>query len=213
MSTKSKEKRIQRQKETELLNNKRRSVINAEAIENILDIIPIFKKFSKIENCILVDYIKLSSELLNWAFKLTETNMKKLYEETWGWNETKKMSELTSEHARYFVLFISDQPVGFVHFRFEAENSQSQLYIYELQVESNYQKKGIGKFLMQACEFLALKTGMEVVMLTVLRNNLNARDFYSKNRYIPHPMSPSYEDPEVSSQYFHEILYKQISKK
>jgi hypothetical protein len=38
-----------------------------------------------------------SKDLLEWMIDLTETNMKTMYNQTWGWNETQKLRELRSE--------------------------------------------------------------------------------------------------------------------
>jgi hypothetical protein len=36
------------------------------------------------------------------------------------------------------------------------------LYVYEIQISSSLQRKGVGKFLMQLAELIAKKTGMKV---------------------------------------------------
>lgn len=45
--------------------------------------------------------------------------------------------------------------VGFVHYRFIVEEGLPVLYLYELQLESHVQGKGLGKFLMQLAEAIA----------------------------------------------------------
>lgn len=49
----------------------------------------------------------LTEELLEFMYKLTEANMKELYENApgWGWNEKRKKREFTDEAARFAVVF------------------------------------------------------------------------------------------------------------
>ena len=50
-----------------------------------------------------------------------------------------------------------DLLLGFVHYRFVVEEDVPVVYVYELQLESTAQKKGLGKFLMQLIELVARK--------------------------------------------------------
>jgi hypothetical protein len=47
--------------------------------------------------------------------------------------------------------------VGFVHYRFVLEEDVPVLYVYELQLESCVQGKGLGMFLMELIELIAQK--------------------------------------------------------
>lgn len=47
--------------------------------------------------------------------------------------------------------------VGFVHYRFTVEEDVPVVYIYELQLETFIQNKGLGKFLMQLIELISRK--------------------------------------------------------
>ena len=212
MSSK-KEKRAALKAQTEILNTMRRNVSAAEDNEQILELIPFFKKISK--NGIEAEmefYMHLPQDLLQWAFDLTKKNMEDHYNKTWGWKDGKKMNELKDRVARFFVIKKDGKPIAFVHFRFEFETI-SQLYVYELQVDPEYQRHGLGKTLLQACELVAMKTGMISVLLTVLKINELAMKFYLRNNYKIHPFSPANADPENVDEYFHEILYKDVNKK
>jgi GNAT superfamily N-acetyltransferase len=50
-----------------------------------------------------------------------------------------------------------DRLLGFVHYRFVVEDDVPVVYVYELQLESTAQGKGLGKFLMQLIELIARK--------------------------------------------------------
>lgn len=52
------------------------------------------------------------------------------------------------------------------------------LLSYELQLEESARGKGLGRFMMQALESMASKHKMQKVVLTVLKNNLPALQFF-----------------------------------
>ncbi|KAJ6835879.1 N-alpha-acetyltransferase 40 [Iris pallida] len=102
-----------------------------------------------------------------------------------------------------------DRVVGFVHYRFIVEEDIPVIYVYELQLESCVQGKGLGKFLMQLIELIARKNRMGAVMLTVQKANVLAMSFYtSKLRYAVSTISPSRVDPLIGAEKSYEILCK-----
>ena len=44
--------------------------------------------------------------------------------------------------------------VGFSHFKYELDYGDEVLYVYEIQVDSKFQRKGLGRFMMQVLEML-----------------------------------------------------------
>ncbi|CAI7906181.1 unnamed protein product, partial [Closterium sp. NIES-54] len=68
--------------------------------------------------------------------------------------------------------------VGFMHFRIVEENEMASLYVYELQVEAEYQGMGIGSKLMRIAELMAKKCELEAIFLTVQKENKSARALY-----------------------------------
>lgn len=122
-------------------------------------------------------------------------------------------SSTTSEVERGFTNCPADRGplVGFVHYRFVIEEELPVLYVYELQLESRVQGKGLGKFLMQLIELIAQKNHMTAVLLTVQKANLGAINFYtSKMRYVVSTTSPSRVDPLNQKSY--EILCKTFDR-
>ncbi|PHJ21187.1 gnat family protein [Cystoisospora suis] len=75
---------------------------------------------------------------------------------------------------------------GFLHFRFEVEEGQAVVYIYELQVEAQYQRMSIGKRLMLLVELAARNftrqnsdlVKLSKLMCTCIRKNTEAARFY-----------------------------------
>jgi len=200
--------------ETERLNSIRKLLSQADSVEDYLADLPIFRKFKKNElNVDVRTFQHCPEEYKDWVFDLTSRNMREIYEKTWGWNDSNKRAELFSEFSHYLIGFDNETPMGFVHFRFEPIEFNTCIYLYELQVEPKYQRNGFGKFMMQAIEMIALKKGMDLIMLTVLKENIDARRFYTRMHYDLHSSSPSIAVPEEDHEYHHEIRYKSLMKK
>ena len=63
-------------------------------------------------------------------------------------------------------------------------------------LEEAYRSKGLGKWMLQAVEFIALKMKLDCVMVTLLKENTVARGFFRHLKYNHHPTSPAVFDPE-----------------
>ncbi|CAH0480127.1 unnamed protein product [Peronospora belbahrii] len=118
---------------------------------------------------------------------LFESNMKSLYQSSsWGYDSVAKYMELFEDAARYLLVYDqSDQVlsslkplVGFAHFRFVEDDGALVLYLYEVQLAARAQHCGLGKFIMQLLLLVARKQGMELMVLTVFKNNTGAMRFY-----------------------------------
>lgn len=88
--------------------------------------------------------------------------------------------------------------LGFVHLRYvldeedEAKEDAAVLYIYEIQLTSGLQRRGVGARLMALSERLARGLGMRKTKLTVFRTNAAALAFYhEKLGYVVDASSPS----------------------
>jgi GNAT superfamily N-acetyltransferase len=200
--------------ETARVNGKLQLIADAEAIPDLLTEIPMFRQFNRNGlSCTITFHTSCPAEYRDWVFEITERNMKGYYEGSWGWSDKNKRRELFEEHSRYLIACIENRPIGFVHIRFEMEHSAVILYVYELQIEDEFQKKGLGRFLMQAAEFIALKRKMEGVLLTVFKANVGARQFYHKMKYQIHSTSPTIADADDKVESTYEILFKPLVKK
>lgn len=146
------------------------------------------------------------SKCIFWIFDIMERNMKSLYEQSdWGWDPVAKQKELTESTAWYLVATSNDKFVGFSHFRFDIDYREEVLYwyvdftdislqvteddqlhfisfllflSYEIQLESAVRRKGLGHFMMSALESMASKNKMRKVVLTVLKHNPSAMQFF-----------------------------------
>lgn len=79
---------------------------------------------------------------------------------------------------------------AFVHFRFDIEESIEVLYLYEIQLEKNVRKKGLGRYLMSLMETIAFHYNMKSIVLTVLRSEVNVMKFYYSLQYEIQSHSP-----------------------
>ncbi|KAG0324796.1 N-alpha-acetyltransferase 40 [Podila humilis] len=102
-----------------------------------------------------------------------------------GWCREDKEEEMQDAQSRYLVAFHGTVPVGMIHFRFIEEETITDrnaevAYCYEIQVIPEYQRKGIGAYLIHLLEIIGQATKMEKVMLTVFKANKNAIKFYTE---------------------------------
>ncbi|XP_055607656.1 N-alpha-acetyltransferase 40 [Uranotaenia lowii] len=148
----------------------------------------------------------MEPKALKWAFKLAEKNVGPQYKScSLGWQPKVKQADLNKNWARYLVALDrkSRKPAAYSMFRFDMDYGRSVLYCYEMQVESEFQRKGLGKFMMLALEKMAKRFGMERLVLTVLKNNDDGMRFYKNLGYDIDEMSPDKADNEA-----YEILSK-----
>lgn len=122
----------------------------------------------------------LSFEEMNDIFCLLKANMEQLYENTdWGWKDDVKLAELSHKDARYLIVRdLNRKIVGFSHFRFDVEQNLPILYCYELQIHDDYQRKGLGRHMMNILSLFAFEFKLLKIVLTVFKNNLVGINFY-----------------------------------
>lgn len=160
---------------------------------------------------------ELTQKQLDEILQLTKDNMELLYEtSSWGWNITAKLKEFRHENARFLILKIDGKLIGFCHFRFDygSDESESCVYCYELQVADDYQRLGIGTYLMDILKLLAIRFRMYKVMLTVFRHNRNAIDFYvNKFGFRVDKSSPSKFDQLTDYEIFSLKINKRLKLK
>ncbi|KAG0215676.1 N-alpha-acetyltransferase 40 [Mortierella sp. GBA30] len=127
----------------------------------------------------------LSPTLRSFAIDLVEFNMKELYLNSKdGWCREDKEDEMQDETSRYLIAFRGEIPVGMIHFQFVEEETMTDrdaevAYCFEVQVVPEYQRRGIGAYLISLLETIGKLTRMEKVMLTVFKANKSAIKFYT----------------------------------
>jgi GNAT superfamily N-acetyltransferase len=150
----------------------------------------------------------LDEKTKTWLFDLLRTNMKKHYEASeWGWDEKYKTEEMFVESAWYLFARTKDgNPVGFAHFRYDMDFDDEVLYVYEIQIEDSYRRKGLGRFMMQVLELLAFKADMRKIMLTAFKHNPDAKRFFKETMKFEIDETCPLDD--VYEQFDYEILSK-----
>ncbi|XP_015791202.1 N-alpha-acetyltransferase 40 [Tetranychus urticae] len=155
---------------------------------------------------------EIDKEYFEWMINLIQTNMENFYKTcAWGWNKSQKEKEL--KHAKAMILIAinseSNKPVGFTHFRFDydEDGARGVIYCYELQIEADYQRKGLGAWLMDVLSAFCIKFEFPKLMLTCLKHNRQAMNFYRNNReFMIDRRSPS----KCGENTCYEILSKKI---
>ncbi|KAI0830671.1 acyl-CoA N-acyltransferase [Trametes gibbosa] len=144
----------------------------------------------------------LSEDEQGDVWSLWETNTRALVEpSSLGYHPKEKRKELFHRFARFILVFDHDVQenreeaalVAFSKFRFERDQGEDLLYCYELQVSETYRNAGLGRFFVEKLTAIGKHWHMSKIMLTVLKSNVAARQFYSKTGFIVDPISPDYE--------------------
>uniref|UniRef100_A0A915PT25 N-alpha-acetyltransferase 40 n=1 Tax=Setaria digitata TaxID=48799 RepID=A0A915PT25_9BILA len=127
----------------------------------------------------------LNDEEFEWIFQLFVTNMHAMYQiSQWGYDEVSKRQELRATTSRYIIAKNeSDKRIAYLHYRFDIDFEFAVLYCYEIQVEKEYQIKGIGSALLSVAECLGKKMSMDKLMATVFAFNGNSLAFFHKNGF------------------------------
>lgn len=146
-----------------------------------------------------------NSTLLNRMLRLVQVNVGEMYERCrgWGWNTKLKLHELRHPHARFLIVYrASDHAfVGFMHYRFDREEHMHEpmVYIWDLQIETEFQRQGLGTRLLQYVEQLARQRERLLLQLTVFTENRSALRFYLRHGFEIATHSPRGEDYVILS--------------
>ncbi|XP_033345088.1 N-alpha-acetyltransferase 40 isoform X2 [Bombus vosnesenskii] len=174
-------------------------VDKANSVKNPLESLNFFHKYMTKDNqTIELSCMKATDaqpKCILWIFDIMERNMKSLYEQSdWGWDLVAKQKQLTEPTAWYLVATSNEKFVGFSHFRFDIDYREEVLYCYEMQLESTVRRKGLGHFMMSALEAMASENKMRKVVLTVLKLNPSAMQFFYSLGYKMDKTSPPASD-------------------
>jgi GNAT superfamily N-acetyltransferase len=175
-SSKAAEKKRQRLAQERLVNQRVAIVKKANDLSDPMSLLPSFKQFDK--NGLKVSLTtekatSLTDDVKDQLFGLLEKNMKDMYQKSkWGWNAKNKREEMFEENAWYMLARDnSGRLLAFSHFRFDMDWDDEVLYVYEIQLEDDVRRRGLGKHMMRTLELLAFKADMRKIMLTVFKHN------------------------------------------
>lgn len=215
-SSKAAQKKKDRLEMERRMNERVALVKAANAQADPLDQLPSFQKFDK--NGVVLN---LSTRRVNdltddrkvWVMDLIRTNMKALYEQSsWGWKESTKKEEMYEDAAWYLIAETEEGvPVAYAQFRYDMDYDDEVLYVYEIQLEEAYRRKGIGKFMMTILELLSFKADMRKIMLTAFKHNPEATKFFKGA--LKYEIDETCPTDDVYEQFDYEILSKFNKKK
>ena len=84
------------------------------------------------------------------------------------------------------ILAVDQGPtIGFVWYAIERKHGSSGAYIYDLEIQEQYRRKGHALRALLALELHAVATGATTIGLNVFANNLDAQALYRKLGYAP----------------------------
>lgn len=112
------------------------------------------------------------------------------------WSPRKKRNEMHLLDMRFLLLKTRRGEIelgsirGFISFMITIEDGHEVIYIYELHIAEEIQKKGVGKWMMQQVEKIGRRAKMEKAMLTVFKSNGGACRFYKGMGYEVDEFSP-----------------------
>ena len=147
--------------------------------KNILEgIVPAFLAYDRNDINISIEFsAKLKKADLEWCFDITQSHMEDIYDASgYGWDDDDKERELTEQGARFLLLRNpeSGELRGFVHFRFTVQGEvvdqmigQTCLYVLDIQLSPEIQRKGLGKHILTLLELIARKQQMSRVSFPV----------------------------------------------
>ena len=92
--------------------------------------------------------------------------------------------------------------------------SNANSMFLQIQIDEEFQRKGLGKFMMQVLEMLAFKADMRKIMLTVLKHNDSAVKFFKALLKFEIDETNPAEDVQWNEKYndIEQIDYEILSK-
>ena len=113
-----------------------------------------------------------------------------------GWDEKKISSEMFREPTAWYLIAEESEGgnfVGFSHFRFDMDcKCDEVLYVYDLQIESAFQGKGLGNFMMTSLETIG-------EYVSVCRNTRCMLDDMTKRNALKFSVSQEIENKKFYS--------------
>lgn len=120
----------------------------------------------------------------------------------WSWKAPRVAQRIRSSSSLVVVARDHDKVVGFVILRFLNDYVRLDL----LAVTDEYQRRGIGRRLVECVEESALMNGKTIVHLELRETNLAARNFYRSLGYIDFVRIPGYYQRQESALRMYHLL-------
>lgn len=123
---------------------------------------------------------------------IVDTSEENYAHSSMGWRPKQKRKEMKLPDMRYLLVRTSTDslPEGFASFMLTYEDGDEVVYLYEIHLQESLRGTGLGKKLMSFVEEVGQVAGMAMAMLTVFKNNADARKFYDGLDYSLDKFSP-----------------------
>ena len=168
---------------------------------------PLAATYTITEVCHSEDELPVADKMA--IFDIFAANMRDHYVSSgWKWDEAEKHKELFHRLSRFLLIKDeSNKIVAYSMLRFtwddDDEPEYPVLYVYELQVAKTHERKGLGKYLLSYMIALSRHLQMRKVLLTSLKRNTQAMQFYEHMGMKIDSYSPS--------KYGHNVEYEIMS--
>lgn len=145
----------------------------------------------KIKKCSLEDLRilqEISIETFSDTFKdqNSSENMNAYLEKTFNSKQLEK--ELSNASSEFYFIFFNEEISGYLKVnRNDAQSEQmgnESLEIERIYVRSQYQRKGLGKYLFNTAMEAAISRNKQLIWLGVWEKNANAIEFYTKLGFV-----------------------------
>ncbi|WP_438496073.1 GNAT family N-acetyltransferase [Paenibacillus sp. IHBB 3054] len=131
---------------------------------------------------------QISVETFNDTFKHQNSpeNMKSYLEKAFNYNQLEK--ELNNVCSEFFFIFLNEELAGYL--KVNINDSQSEktgdesLEIERIYIRNKFQRKGLGKYLIDRAMEVAMIQNKKMIWLGVWEKNEKAIDFYKKIGFV-----------------------------
>lgn len=93
--------------------------------------------------------------------------------------DANKIKEALANGDQWEILKADNEPVGYIHYRIE----ENKLFLSKIYLKQDPKYKGLGQVMMNHVIDYGIQNDLEVIYLTVNKNNQKAIRFYEKNRF------------------------------
>jgi ribosomal protein S18 acetylase RimI-like enzyme len=157
------------------------------------------------------------SDLVSELVQFVDHSVSESYRSSgWGWDPAKKRAELMHQDCRHILIrdngAAGRRLAAFVSVRITREEDESgravvpSLYVWEIHVHTDYQRRGIGSWLMTAVIEIARVLHLDQVILTVFTSNVQAQDFYKRKMGFEEHFTSPQLDEDAAQEYHYSIL-------
>jgi len=124
-------------------------------------------------------------EDFNFILKLTRGNMEKIVTEEWNADWEKDVEpnfvNLWKSQGEKKIIEVDNRSVGY--FWFEQHLEKKEIFINSIQIDEQFQRKGLGTEVINWLLKEVRNHNSEFVRAVVQKNNVHARQFFEKNKF------------------------------